>query len=383
MKTIPLAISGLLVLPLLIAGDRLNNSPANTLGGASEILHPSGDVLDEFPLDFSANGGWDRWGKRPYPPYEFFRVAGATSRNARRTRPATPVEAQGRDAKKPELEKPPGTKPQPAVGTLTSLDMETGELREIGSIPDYPIINSPEISPDGEWIGVDGWKAGENLRDARIFLVNRKNGSVINLVKGCMPSWSADGKWIAFCKYPPERGVYIRSLEDQTEKLIDADGWGIQWAPDGLKAAYIRGGRFVIYDFIGDTKTEIKTERPWPYVHIYWNPIWSSDSKRICFLGTRANGKIEVGILNLAGGQPTFRVRADGSEFLQDITWNSRGDQIAMPTRSAPGKPGQILVFDPDGYRPPHRLANQPADQVNGGMCWTRDGGTLIFLTRR
>lgn len=357
MKTIPLAVACLLILPRLIAGEHPAASPNPTFGIQILQRDIDGKLLDPLPA--------------------------VPRREPHRARPPMPVEALGRDRQKTEPEKPVREKPQPAVATLTALDMETGKLREIGSIPDYPIINSPEVSPDGEWIGVDGWKADQNLRDARIFLVNTRNGSAINLVKGCMPSWSADGKWIAFCKYPPERGVYIRSLEDQTEKLIDADGWGIQWAPDGLKAAYTRGGGFIIYDFIGDTKTEIKTKNPWPYVRIYWNSTWSSDSKQICFLGTRESGKMEVGILNLDGDQPTFRVRADGDEFHHDIAWNARGDMIAMPRGSTPGNPGQILVFDPNHHAPPRPLEHQPTNQVNGGMCWTPDGKTLIFLTRR
>ncbi|MGC1272910.1 MAG: hypothetical protein WBC44_04330 [Planctomycetaceae bacterium] len=265
---------------------------------------------------------------------------------------------------------------------IWTMDVASGEVTELTSIPDYPIINSPEISPDGEWVAVDGWKAEERLTDARVFLVNLKNGAVVNLVKGCMPSWSADGKWIAFCKYGEERGVYIRSVNGAAERLIDRDGWGIQWAPNGLKAAYSRDGKFVIYDFIADSREEISTVQEWPYSSIYWNCKWSSDSKQICFLGRRADGGKDIGILDLVGEKPRLRVRGDAEKFNPDIAWHPDGSRIVLPAESRPKEPGQIYVFDPNGYKPPRRLEGQPADRANGGMCWTQGGKVLIFLSR-
>lgn len=270
--------------------------------------------------------------------------------------------------------------PPSRITAIYSLDAD-GNVSELASIADFPIINSPEISPDGKWIAVDGWKAGENLRDARILIVNVENGAVLDLGKGAMPSWSPDGKWIAFCKYGAERGVYIRSVDGATERLIDRNGWGIQWAPDGLKAAYTRSGTFVIYDFIGDTQQEIDPP-DWPYRMIYWNCEWSNESDEICFLGRRPNGTQEIAILDLRGEKPRLRVRAEGNAFDPDIAWHPDGACVTIPKKSAPGEPGQIYIFDPNGFEPPKRLDGQPEDRANSGMCWSPDGSILIFLSR-
>ena len=135
-----------------------------------------------------------------------------------------------------------GADPSAKVTAIYAMDADGGNVRELASIPDYPIINSPELSPDGEWVAVDGWKRDESLTDARILLVHLEDGAVLNLGKGAMPSWSADGKWIALCKYGPERGVYICSLDGETERLIDREGWGIQWAPDGETLIFVSRG---------------------------------------------------------------------------------------------------------------------------------------------
>ncbi len=276
----------------------------------------------------------------------------------------------------------PGADKPVKVTAIFAMDADGSNVRELASIPDYPIINSPEISPDGNWVAVDGWKADENLRDARVLLVNIEDRRVVNLGKGCMPTWSTDGKWIALCKYGAERGVYIRSVDGATERLIDRDGWGIQWAPNGLKAAYTRGGRIVIYDFIGDQQLEISTSEKWPYDYIYWNSKWSSDSKQICFLGRLPDGQHEIGILDLTAGEPRLRVRGESSMFNPDIAWHPDGSQILVPRKSEEGQPGQIYVFDPHRFEPPTRLEGQPADRANSGMCWSPDGKTLIFLSR-
>ena len=275
-----------------------------------------------------------------------------------------------------------GADPPAKATAIYAMDVGGGNLRELASIPDYPIINSPEVSPDGKWVAVDGWNRDESLTDARLLLVHLEDGAVLNLGKGAMPSWSSDGKWIAFCRYGSERGVYIRSFDGATERLIDREGWGIQWSPDGLKAAYTRGGKFVIYDFIGDTRREVRPAAEWPYRTIYWNCKWSSDSREICFLGRRRDGRSEIGILDLGGDQPRLRVRADGVEFNPDIAWRPDGSQVTVPKKSQPGEPGQIYVFDPNHYETPVRLEGQPADRANSGMCWSPDGETLVFLSR-
>ena len=134
------------------------------------------------------------------------------------------------------------------------MDADGRNPRKVAHFGDFAIINSPEVSPDGKFVAVDGWKADQNLRDARVLVVDVRNGEVKDLVKGCMPTWSPDGKWIALCKYADERGVYIRSLDGKVERLLDRNGWGIQWSPDGLKAAYSRRGKLVVHNFVSDTE---------------------------------------------------------------------------------------------------------------------------------
>lgn len=262
-----------------------------------------------------------------------------------------------------------------------AMDSNGQNARRVANALGFPIINSPEISPDGRFVAVDGWRANESLTAARLLLIEIESGDVDNLGVGAMPNWSPDGKWIAFCKYSNERGVYIRSLDGETERHIDPHGWGIQWSPDGLKVAYARGDRFVVHNFYSAHSREFDLAEL-DYTRIYWNPTWSPDSKEVCFKARHKQGHDEFAIMSVESDVPAIRRRISADGFNEDIAWHPDGTRILIPKAAANGVPGQIYVYDPNKVGEPAPLAGQPTDRHNGGMCWSRDGKTLYFISR-
>lgn len=275
----------------------------------------------------------------------------------------------------------PSLVPQSTYAEIWAMDSDGKNARRIAHVDEFPIINSPEISPDGRFVAVDGWKASEDLTAARLLLIDIHNGNVENLGVGAMPNWSPDGNWIAFCKYFDKRGVHIRSRDGQVERHLDPDGWGIQWSPDGWKVAYARGPHFVIYNFITAQSREV-IPAEWDYTRIYWNPTWSPDSKEVCFKARHSQGHDEFVILNVTAEEPSIRRRVSASGFQEDIAWHPDGSRILIPKAAADGAMGQIYVYDPNGEDEPTPLAGQPKDRHNSGMCWSRDGKTLYFISR-
>ncbi len=261
-----------------------------------------------------------------------------------------------------------------------AMDADGRNPRKVAHFGDFAIVNSPEVSPDGNFVAVDGWKARQNLRDARVLVVDVRNGNVKDLVKGCMPTWSPDGKWIALCKYGDERGVYIRSLDGKVERLLDRDGWGIQWSPDGLKAAYSRRGKLIVYNFVSDTERVVEPA-DWDYTYIYWNPTWSPDSKQVCFKARHKDGHSEFAIVNVTSNMAVVRRRINADNFNEDIAWHSNGSRILIPRKRIDGGQAQICEFDPNGTAEPVPVDGQPKDRHQGGLCWTRDGKTLFFIS--
>lgn len=281
----------------------------------------------------------------------------------------------------PEQTKPSEPRTSPYFDIWT-MDANGKNSKWLAYVPGYHIINSPEVSPDGKFVAVDGWKKGENLRDARVLIVDIENRTVDNWAKGAMPTWSTDGKWIAFCRYGDERGVYIRSLNGTAERLLDREGWGIQWSPDGLKAAYSRRGKLVVHDFIGDTEQEI-TPGDWDYEYVYWNPTWSPDSKEICFKARRKDGHAEFAIVSVESKTAKVRRRINAKNFLEDIAWHPDGSRIVIPGKPVDGAPAQLYEFNPHLDGEPVPVVGQPQDRNQGGICWSRSGKTLFFISRR
>jgi hypothetical protein len=240
------------------------------------------------------------------------------------------------------------------------------------------------LSPDGTRVALDGWKEGQNGSDAHILVVSLNDGVVEDLGPGAMPSWSADETWLAYSRYAPIRGVYIRPVQGGFEELIEAGGWGIRWSPDGKRLAYARGGNVIIYDPGTKTKHAVFPEdQPLPYHRIYWNCGWSPDSKRICFKGQWRSEKPdsrssvvrdEVAIVTV-DGPPQLFVCCDATDVVEKIAWRSDGNRVVIPMA------GQLFEFTRDAEQRPRQLAGLPMDRTNGGTCWSRDGNILIFIS--
>jgi Tol biopolymer transport system component len=271
--------------------------------------------------------------------------------------------------------------PQGPQIEIYAMDADGKNVKKVAAVPNFPIINSPELSPDGKFVAVDGWRAGQDLTDAHLLIVNVKTGRVHDLGIGAMPTWSADGQWIAFSKYQPNGGVFLRGVDGDAEQLIDRNGWAIQWSPDGFKTAYVRGGNIVVHDINADTRREIFPANQLVYQSIYHNCKWSPDSTRICFKGRRRDGKEEIGIVSAIGNDPKLRVRCAGQDYDPDIGWHPDGKRVTVPRRAMPGEPAQIYEFDPDDEKPPFPVPGQPKDRHNGGMGWSKDGKTLVFVS--
>ncbi len=260
------------------------------------------------------------------------------------------------------------------------------------TIPDYPTVFSPEISPDGKWVAVDGWKRGENNVAAHVLIASLETDEVRDLGIGCIPHWSADSRRIAYSKY--NQGVFVRDFElDSEEESIDPQGWAIEFSPDGRKFAYLHNyTNFIIRDVATNEKRSLFAEGKSPYRYIEHNFAWSPDSQRICFKGHRADGGLEVGIVHTTGGDPNLRlpfeanvrVLCDAKEIGQELSWLT-DKRLMFPRTPAGATKSQIHVIDPDGEngKPSERYAKQPANRNNVGVSWSRDGKTFVYISAR
>ncbi|WP_417848489.1 hypothetical protein [Thalassoglobus sp.] len=268
---------------------------------------------------------------------------------------------------------------QDKLTAIYALDVDGKNARMISDMEGFPSVGSPDVSPDGTRIAFDGWQEGENSGDAQIFILDIKTSKTQSVGYGAMPTWSADGKYLAYSSYDP-RGVCIQAADRVASTIIDPSGWGIQWSPDGKKLAYTSRGNFIIYDLLTNSKKTIQPRADNPYRSIYWNSDWSPDSKKLCFKGTLADGTYETAIVDISEDEPKLTVcYAYKGGYGNEFAWHPDGDRITTVKWS---KGAQIHSFKPAANVETSPLEGQPTDRDNVAVDWSRDGKTLYFVSR-
>ncbi len=264
------------------------------------------------------------------------------------------------------------------------------DLRQL-DLPAGIACGSPDWSPDGKLVACDAWNLarGEYYAKGHLTLVPVEGGELTDLGLGGMPSWSPDGKRIAHCRYSPVRGVWIINADGKDEKLIDGDGWGVDWSPVGNEIAYTKSSSSGADIYILDPDTEdrrmlLKTEE---YRSIYWNLSWSPDGKSICFIGVRADGTKEVATVSSQGDGKGFKVlfstkTAPQYEALRTIvSWAGSTEQILVSMKGPEDRFRQLYILDAEGEKPPKLFPGQDPDCDNGDMAWSSDGKQIAFVS--
>ena len=111
-------------------------------------------------------------------------------------------------------------------------------------------IAAPEVSPDGKWVayGISTPDMEANRGVSNIWLVSTSGGDAIQLTqsgKDSAPSWSPDGKTLAFLSGRDGTSqVYVISMEGGEAKKLTTLSTGadlFKWSPDGKSIAFTSG----------------------------------------------------------------------------------------------------------------------------------------------
>jgi hypothetical protein len=125
-----------------------------------------------------------------------------------------------------------------------------------------------------------------------------------------LPSWSPDGKQIAFVTTPGEYGrpEPSRALSTQALYLMDRDGSGVRPLIEGLRSARL--------------------------------PVWSPDGRWLaCTVGARTTEfpEYEVWLIDPTTGR-SARLMAE--KWLDQVAWSPDGQSLAVTVGALPGLPG-------------------------------------------
>jgi dipeptidyl aminopeptidase/acylaminoacyl peptidase len=303
-------------------------------------------------------------------------------------------------------------------------------------------IAAPEVSPDGKWVayGISTPDMEANRGVSNIWLVSASGGDAIQLTqsgKDSAPSWSPDGKTLAFLSGRDGTSqVYVISMEGGEAKKLTTLSTGadlFKWSPDGKSIAFTSE---VYVDCKDDAcnkkrdeekeKSKVKAHvadhllyRHWDHwsegkrSHLFIQPVeataaahdltegadydvppdqrggdtdlnFSPDSKEICYTAvtdkmeaTSTNG--DLFLVPVTGGESKRITTNQG--FDGNPVYSPDGKYIAYHAQMTAGYEAdrwQVLLYNRQAGQSENISAS--FDRSAGELSWSPDSKTIYFL---
>jgi len=265
-------------------------------------------------------------------------------------------------------------------------------MKPLVEMTDYRMQGSPTWSRDGKLIAFDAWRPalGEKNTESKIIVVNADGSDPRILGDGAMPSFSPRHNRIAFSRYQPNYGVWVMSVEGPEKELVllDDEGWSAKWSPDGTKIVYTvfeeNASNFAVFDLVEGERLLLFEEGKSPYTSLFWNFAWSPDGRRIAFKGQRKDSdKQELGIVDARGAKHGLIARHE-SKQINNVAWTHDGKRLFFSQQSAERKNRfQLFVLAADMMDPPELLSGQDANRGNSAAVESPDGKQLLIVSRK
>ena len=217
------------------------------------------------------------------------------------------------------------------------------------------------------------------------------------------PSWSPDGKRIVFTS--KRDGHFMHGIPTDEIYVMDANGRNQQnltnnpsyetspsWSPDGKRIAFDsnRDGRFNFEIYVMDAdggNVQRLTNNPDPNGHPDDRyPSWSPDGKRIVFSARREGHVVhnwdttyEIYVMDADGGNEQRLTNNRNNELAP--VWSPDGNRIAFAAdRKGDFGNFEIYVMDADGGNEQRLTNNRIFDWF---PSWSPDGERIAFMSRR
>ncbi len=210
----------------------------------------------------------------------------------------------------------------------------------------------PSWSANGRKIAYTRYtKDGPGFGLSAIYKMNANGTKQRRLTKGNRadqdPSWSPNGKQIVFMRLRVEKNdnvtsdIYKMKANGKKVHRLTKDGHSPAWSPNGKKIAFTGSGGMYTMNTKGKKRTKL--------VRNGEGPNWSPDGKMIAF-----NRDLQIYTMK-ANGKQVRAVAADtlpGIVGYQAPAWSPDGTEFAVEGNRAPGEVAGIYKIDADGTNP-------------------------------
>ncbi|MFF2875449.1 prolyl oligopeptidase family serine peptidase [Gottfriedia sp. NPDC057991] len=224
------------------------------------------------------------------------------------------------------------------IRQLVSINVKTGEFKQLTNRQNH--ISNPAISSDGQYISFTSLNDGDSgLYGGRIYSIPTCGGEeklVYPKANAHTPSYSPDGKWIAFFSY---RHNQIQLF------LIPADGGDVRC----LSKQYHDTLNDMIFTDMRFLKSPLK-------------PQWSQNGKYVFALGTR-EGRNEIVRFAVVDSDGRGLIVAGGDRTIFHFSYN--GDQTFVVAYSSVEHPGKIAVVNVEKDTGYHYKKREPIEDLS------------------
>jgi Tol biopolymer transport system component len=191
------------------------------------------------------------------------------------------------------------------------------------------------------------------------------------------PSWSSDGKEIAFCSN--RSGTYqIWTMKHNGKRQRQVTDLGVpalfpDFSPDGTQIAFMAGVGPDVDLYVLHRATGAVTRLTVTPGHDGF-PAWSPDGTQIAFNSAREGGVPQVWVMSADGSAPV-QLTFDAAPKGQLPDWSPDGSKIAYQSSATGG--GDIYVMNADGSSKV-QLTSTPEQEF--GPAWSPDGAQIAFV---
>jgi len=221
--------------------------------------------------------------------------------------------------------------------------------------------SSPSWSPDGKEIAFSSMPDGAG-RDGEgdIYVINADGTNVRNLTNTpdfdeMLPSWSPDGKKIVFSGHEVGTGVsgiYVMDMDsrERIELSHDFDMFPA-WSPDGSKIVFQSGrgfqGRTDIYVMDADGGNQTNITNALGRNNSY--PAWSSDGESVLFSSVLPNENYEISRIHIKSRQMEQLTDSPGVDMLPSCSPDGK-KIVFVSNRDASWRGEQYDIYVMDAF---------------------------------